>query len=270
MVRAMSKARCDHLLAPLVRDHGAEVDALAKRALSLTAQRRSAAQAAHRSAHFRDLFDASIASDDGLVRQHVRQILRLGVPPETVTDIYIPEVARRLGAAWVSDRLSFVEVSIGTARLQAIARSLASEPEPDRRGGCRIAVVVPSNEEHTLGAVVLTAQLRRMGIKVILHLGDPHECVAESLGADRPDAVMISAAHQHCIRNIAELVQTSRRALGSRTRVLVGGPILELEGLDVLGETYADDAISDPGEALAACDLVPTSGRIARARELVR
>ncbi len=236
------------------------VDALATKALSVMAEKRTSGAGAHRAAHLRDLFDSAIEPDGENLGSLIPEILRLGVPSETVTDIYIPEVARRLGAAWLADRLSFVEVTIGTARLQAVARDLAAAPDPCQRTVARVFVVVPRNEDHTLGAVILSGQLRRMGVTVSMHAGESSCDVAHILERDEPDAVMISASHVECVDEVAALVSVSRRASNRGIPVAVGGPILDL-GVDILHETRADHVVSDAAQALSLCGLTAAPAR---------
>jgi len=51
---------------------------------------------------------------------------RARVAAALLVESYIPAVARRLGAEWESDRRSFAEVSLGTARLQGMLREVSA------------------------------------------------------------------------------------------------------------------------------------------------
>jgi methylmalonyl-CoA mutase cobalamin-binding subunit len=255
----------------LADGHSADVDALASAALSALVERRAHGPTVNRSAHLRDLFDASIEPSGSRLPVVAHQMLQTGVLTETVIDVYVPEVARRLGAAWVADRVSFVEVTIGAARLQALARELLDEPQSQLRRRGRVAVIVPRGEDHTLGAVVLGGQLRRLGYAVMLHLGDELDQVVESLRADRPGTVMISASHRGTLPAIAGLVAAARPLIGAGATVAVGGPILGIEDVDVLHSTGADQVACDPVEALGVARSCPGSGASAvRAEGLVR
>jgi methanogenic corrinoid protein MtbC1 len=255
-----------------VADHSADVDALATAALSALAERRARGCAFDRAAHLRDLLDASIEPSGSRLPAVAQQMLQAGVLTETIVDVYVPEVARRLGAAWMADRVSFVEVTIGAARLQSLARELLDEPssQVSRRRG-RVAVIVPRGEDHTLGAVVLGSQLRRLGYAVMLHLGDEVDRVVDSLRADRPGTVMISASHRDTLPAIAGLVAAARPVIGGGATVAVGGPILEIDDIDVLGLTGADQVACDPVEALGvARPCVMAGSPPVRAERLVR
>jgi MerR family transcriptional regulator, light-induced transcriptional regulator len=82
-----------------------------------------------------------------------------GIRREDIADFYVPEVARRLGAAWCEDRTSFADVTVGTARLQGLLREIGPDWFSDARLGDRppvcVLVVVSRDEFHTLGAMVL-------------------------------------------------------------------------------------------------------------------
>jgi NAD(P)-dependent dehydrogenase (short-subunit alcohol dehydrogenase family) len=84
-----------------------------------------------------------------------------------MADAYIPAAAQHLGSNWVSDRLCFAEVTIATARLQALVRAIGTRwgGDPAHLPGRRsVLMIVPDTEQHTLGAVVATGQMRRMGL----------------------------------------------------------------------------------------------------------
>ena len=62
---------------------------------------------------------------DGVdARQAIEDLVsRGGASPEEIADIFIPEIARRMGEDWCSDRMSFAEVTIGTSMPSALSAS---------------------------------------------------------------------------------------------------------------------------------------------------
>ena len=60
-----------------------------------------------------------------------------------LADIYIPEAARRMGDDWLNDQLSWLDVSIATARLQSLVREIGAAWTADQA------------DSHSLGAVLL-------------------------------------------------------------------------------------------------------------------
>ena len=117
-------------------------------------------------------FIAAVCSTDPEAFEILKpELRRARVSATAVADLYIPEVARRLGAAWEADCLSFAAVTMGVARLQAILREIGACWSADRGGvvdGPMVLLVLPQGEQHTLGAMVLAGRLRRMGISVAM------------------------------------------------------------------------------------------------------
>lgn len=223
-----------------------------------------AARGSHRPETMRvDLVDRlirAVLSDSALALSAlIEEMRQLRVPAASVADYYIPAAARRMGEAWHDDRMSFAEVSIGTARFQAILRELGaawSADLSDRDNVKTVLLIVPSSEQHTLGALVLSGQLRRMGVSVCLRLmAEPGEF--RQLLLDRTfDAVLISLAARVNLEKCRVLVKSLRGALPAGVSVVVGGAVL-LDDVNVLQATGADHATNDIEEALQACGLLP-------------
>lgn len=72
--------------------------------------------------------------------------------PYYVKVLFLETVARLLGREWVSDDCDFIDVTIGTSRLQALAISLSLDlREADRNRNAPAALIMtPSGEQHTL------------------------------------------------------------------------------------------------------------------------
>ena len=143
------------------------------------------------------LSDAAVAPRQEACRKAVSDALAKGVRAEDIADHYIPAIAHEMGYQWCVDRMSFASVTIGVSRLQGMLRDLGPHWTGDRMmdpTAPSVLLVVPENVHHTLGAIVLSGQLRRRGISVKLMLGEPPEAVAVQLRRCRYAAVFISAS----------------------------------------------------------------------------
>ena len=158
---------------------------------------------------------------------------------------YIPAVARRLGKEWDDDLRGFVDVTIGTARLQAVLRHLTSAP-PVRASGSavRVLVAVPEGEDHTLGAMVVASRLRRDGHNVCLRLQTPLRELTGLARTCKFDAVLVSAANVERLGPLTALVGSLKDALPDGSPVLLGGALTTREG-DFAAETGADAVTAD-------------------------
>ncbi|RVT82079.1 hypothetical protein DXV76_18080 [Rhodobacteraceae bacterium CCMM004] len=200
--------------------------------------------------------------DTGARDAVVAEMLRAQIGRDDICDYYIPEVARRLGRAWCEDSVSFADVTIGSARLQALLRDIGGDHAAGLHQapqGANVAVMVLADEYHTLGAMVLTGQLRRLGVSVRLMLGRPLTEIEAVVRDSAFDAVLVSVAHREELVSVRRAVTAIRAAGAATLPVVIGGGILET-GAEVCAETGANFATSDVREALRLCGLVAEAG----------
>lgn len=166
---------------------------------------------------------------------------------------YIPEAARRLGEGWQEDTRSFVDVTLGVARLSDLLRDVAGDWKGDEApvtGRPSVLLIVPPAEQHTLGASVLACRMRRLGISVCLRVAPALTELAGLVATRGFCGVMITLANAEKVEGCALLVR-SLRALGKGDlAVAVGGAALG-DLPDLLTLTGADLATNDLEEALA-------------------
>lgn len=232
------------------------VESLANQALKVLARQRGSGPFRLSESYVERLRAAILDGREGQRDAVLARMESDGVTPEDIIDYYVPEVSRRLGAEWCEDQLGFADVTIGASRLQSVLRDLTERTAIKPKAGTStgVAVVVLADEFHTLGAMVLTAQLRRMGISVRLMLGAQEDDAIRNVRADKFDAILISASHTESLAALEKFVKNLKREAGRDTPIIIGGPILSLEQ-DVKRATGADFATSDIGEALRACRL---------------
>ena len=70
------------------------------------------------------LLQAALSPNRDLVQLLLTEALEGGIAAEAIADRYIPDVAEELGNMWTRDEVTFVQVTIGAARLQAMLRDL--------------------------------------------------------------------------------------------------------------------------------------------------
>ncbi|WP_245541106.1 cobalamin-dependent protein [Yoonia vestfoldensis] len=185
--------------------------------------------------------------------------LQAGIARDDLADFYIPELARELGEDWCTDMLSFASVTIGVSRLQAMLRDLGPEWAGDQSANPAapsILLIVGQDVHHTLGAMVLSGQLRRKGLSVRLMLGADLKDLAQKLSNTSYDAVFISSSSGESLESLRRIVYVIRTASKTTTPIVIGGTILEVETYyDVTALTGADYATIVPSEALELCGL---------------
>lgn len=201
------------------------------------------------------LYTASICSDRANFEGALCDVQRAGYSHDTVAFELIPSIARRLGADWEDDLISFIDVTIGCARLQSALRCL-----PDEMKGGSIAyngtrrnclVMVPMGAQHTMGALVLAKHLRHAWQQVVVEL-EVNEGKLSSLAQKQNfNVVLISASRGECLQNLRHLVCVTRRHWAA-SKVVVGGSISDL-GSDLTSAIGADHVTMDWQEALDLC-----------------
>lgn len=195
---------------------------------------------------------AVAAPDPTLFEALKPDLRRARIGEAELADVYFPAVARFLGCAWAEDRAGFAEVTIGTARMQAMLRQIGRDwasnglatPE-----SATVLMVLPEGEQHSLGAMVLTGQLRRQGISVQLQIGTRLSDLRALVAVHSFDCAMVSVGCEDKLAHCAKVVKSLKEGSGGRLWVAVGGAVLE-RSVDVRRRTGADIATTDAGLAL--------------------
>jgi MerR family transcriptional regulator, light-induced transcriptional regulator len=204
------------------------------------------------------LMAAAVDGDAASFEALKPELKRARISAPVLADLYIPEVARRLGCGWEDDSVSFAEVTIGSARLQAILREIGTTWTADGAGGGDgplVLLVFPVGEQHTLGGMVLAGRLRRMGISVCVRMAPTHSELMTLVTARPFNAAFISVACKEKITACAKLVKTLKEASRGTLGVAVGGAILGLNA-DILSSVGADAVTNDVEVALGAMGVL--------------
>ncbi|MEM7734026.1 MAG: hypothetical protein AAF280_14760 [Pseudomonadota bacterium] len=207
--------------------------------------------------HF--LCNAVLADGDVKHEMAVSQVMGSGATSDEVLHVLVPAVARRLGEMWVGDEASFVEVTIGSARLQSMFKMREEEPHPlltqtSPRSGDSALMVVPEFEQHTLGAFVAADELRRAGIWARVGLLMSAEEVCELLRTNHFAMLGLSIGSRDSVDQVAKFVNYIRRNMDNIPPIVVSGNVVER--LDVVrSQTGADFVVSTVREAIECCGL---------------
>lgn len=229
---------------------------LATRALSVIAEKQQPSRLADRIAW---LSDQVLSGDPEDGKAAIQSVLDDGVSVDDTIDYVLPAIARLLGDRWFADDISFVDVSIGTARLQETVRLLRSRERernssPTRNG--RVLLIVPAVEEHTLGVVVAADQLRRRGLSVDLSVAERRQEIATKVRNGQYRMIGITASGIRTVASVKELVDSIRRNAPKFTPIALGGPLAE--DPERLGDRVDVDIItSDVCNAAERCGLLP-------------
>ena len=164
-------------------------------------------------------FDASTA---------VNTLISRGVQADAIVDYCIPKIARIYGQEWSNDSLSFSTVSVGCAHLQLVLKHIIHARGfnvLDGNGKC-VLLAVLSPEQHTLGALVLADQLRRLDFSVKICLSSSTDDVTKSVFENKYHAVLFSASTLEAAELSAQCVNQIRQNYVYQPLVFLGGSVL--------------------------------------------
>ncbi|MEP3843791.1 MAG: cobalamin-dependent protein [Paracoccaceae bacterium] len=195
----------------------------------------------------RDFCYALVSDDHTAAAAIISELRADGVRPE---DIYLRQLAvaaRMLGDMWVSDEMTFSQVTVGTGRMLAIMRSLRHLFEPALSGNDKSAIfaAVPG-EDHTLGVRMAADIFRKDGWEIALKVGLDHDQLVAEIEQAPAGIVGLSISGEHSIEALSRLVVALHISC-PRSILAVSGPnieevrpILTLMGLDVIATTVED------------------------------
>jgi methanogenic corrinoid protein MtbC1 len=191
------------------------------------------------------ILNAAMGRSDESLRDAAQGMIAQGIPAEVITDDIVPRAARMMGEEWVRDMSGFASVTLGSLGLQSLVRELGARWTADNAKSAHSAVLLwmPQSAQHTLGATVVSTQLRRMGHSVQFAPRSSLADLSQALKSDTFDAVFVSASMSETASDvgaIVEKVKTHDPALP----VVVGGTILK-QTSNLVDLTGADIATSD-------------------------
>ena len=205
------------------------------------------------------LCNAVLAEGDVKHELAVTQLMGSGASSDEILQVLVPAVARRLGEMWVGDEASFVDVTVGSARLQRMFTMREEDAHPllPRRrpsNGDSAFLVVPEFEQHTLGAFVAVDELRQVGIWARIGLLMSAHEVCDVLQANHFQMLGISIGSRDSVERAAHFVNYIRRNARKVPPIVVSGNVIGRID-EVRSQTGADFVVSTVREAIESCDL---------------
>lgn len=191
-------------------------------------------------------------------------LMATGVTSKEINAYFIPAAARRLGELWVQDEASFVDVTVGAGRLQALFRSRdidLRQADPCIPLGQCFLMVIPDFEDHSLGAFVAADQLRRHGVWVHMGIGLKNAEIAEIVDTRPFCAVGLSVATMNTVDKVTRVVDYLRANLDHVPPIVVGGRAVT-DTARIVQRTGADHAVRSAREAIERCGLATVGSEL--------
>ncbi|MBL4556484.1 MAG: cobalamin-dependent protein [Rhodobacteraceae bacterium] len=207
-----------------------QIVALARKAVKSLSEKREGRIAlcdAECAAAAESLCRAAVEVDGDAADTVLAELAARGIGADDIAGRIIPHAARRLGEMWMEDEVTFPEVSMAAARMQAMIRDLFDEGATTQPDAPRVVLIVSVAETHTLGAIVVTGMMRRLGVQVDLCLGRPAAEIRAMLAGSDMDLIMISAASLEALPETGRVLRMIREDLRLDVPLVVGGPVLD-------------------------------------------
>ncbi len=178
---------------------------------------------------------------------YLQRLLNRGISEPRIFLELLHPAAARLGVEWETDRCTFVDVTVGTGRLQRLVRRLTRKdpvrnaPPPDIRP--RILLTAASrHQQHTLGMVMIAEFFRKAGWEVDVGAPLRAEDAADLVARASFHAVGISLALVEEARQLRrEIARIRRRSRNPAIGILVGGVAISTHP-ELVDEIGADAA----------------------------
>lgn len=205
------------------------------------------------------LAEALMSESDLPYQSVLSSLMANGVSSKEIYQSYIPDAARYLGELWVNDEASFVDVTVGAARLQKLFRGgeEAGKANWINQGiplGHSVLMIIPQFEQHSLGAFVAADDLRRRGLWV--HMGihmEPREMVT-LIKDNRFSMLGMTLATPENLDLAAELIDFIRKNTKRVPLIVIGGHVVN-SVKDAARRCGADHAVTSATEAMKVCGL---------------
>jgi methanogenic corrinoid protein MtbC1 len=187
--------------------------------------------------------------DDSDAWAMVEQLLADGISAETLMLSLLAPSARLMGDLWCSDRVGFVEVTVGLSRLQQYLRRFGSGVGAPLEKGRALLAPVPG-EQHTFGLRVVEEFLLRDGWQVNTCIAPSEAAIGALVAADAYDFVGFSISGERLLPALRSAIRKVRSASRNHgIRVMAGGALFA--GPLSASACDADATVTDAGQAVA-------------------
>lgn len=172
---------------------------------------------------------ALLSPDEDAASRLILQVRRDGADAKMIYLGYVAGAARKLGAMWETDDLSFVAVTVASAKLYRIIRGLRNIVAPGIIAGRderpAMFALVPG-ETHTLGIAMATDIFRREGWDVDMLVGLDHDMLVDQAERRSYRAVVLTAHSDSMMEPLARLI-LALRITQPLAHIVVAGNILD-------------------------------------------
>jgi MerR family transcriptional regulator, light-induced transcriptional regulator len=174
-----------------------------------------------------DFIALTINENPEVAVQFVGDLLNRGVAFQSILLDLMAPAARELGARWVHDSTSFVEVTLGVARMHRILREFDGVPAHmwSQQGKGLHALLVPApGEQHTFGLRLFQEFLLRESWAVTNRAFENISALRKLVSENNFDVIGVSLSGESLIESFLETMNCIRtHSRNKHVKVIVGG-----------------------------------------------
>ena len=231
---------------------------LALLALEELASRKSDELKVYTQKDFSKFCNAIIAQDDQLQIDIIENLIKKGISLETIYEILIPETAENLGDLWKKDKLSFVEVNIGSQRLHRLTRIYENRylgPMYLGTDGPNILMILPDGEIHTLGLITASGIFKKYGANPYIAVGYKLADIISLIESKPFKIVGISVSNTENLDNAVEIAGIIKSSIKQKIPLILGGHSIKTNKIKKARLKVFDLVTANPEEVLTAYDV---------------
>ncbi len=156
--------------------------------------------------------------------------------PDYVKVLFLEAVARLLGKEWTEDTCDFIDVTIGTARLQELVQSLALayRDGSDDVSAPHALILTPKGEQHTLMPHMIGLLFDTLGWSRRVLEPSEHTTYRFAPAVNRADVICIGWSNIRLATEFETLVHDIRRHRQDQRLPLIVGGAGALNSIDLL------------------------------------
>jgi methanogenic corrinoid protein MtbC1 len=198
-----------------------------------------------------ETFTEYVFSDDGgHAALLLEQLFADGHSPESIMLDLLAPAARHMGALWVDDRLNFVEVTLGLARLQHLLRQFRMPPLSLTGLRGRAFLAPTPGEQHSFGLRLVEEFLLRDGWQVTARLAATEAEILRLVAAEPYDIVGFSLAGERLLPALRKVTGAVRATARNPDVKIIAGGVLFAAGHLTAADAGADAVAADAAEAV--------------------
>jgi MerR family transcriptional regulator, light-induced transcriptional regulator len=197
-----------------------------------------------------DFGNILVDDDSAAVDAFLQGMRARGHSEETIFLGLMAETARHLGALWEDDSRTFIEVTIGIARMQKLLCVYSGACEPALVDGIhRVLLCALSGERHVFGLDMVACFMRHAAWEVDLRKECETQDVADAVGRERFAILGLTLSAEDGLESLCRTVQAARAAsINAPIGVLVGGPLFRANP-ELAAQVGADAIATDAASA---------------------